>query len=136
MPVTALARTVIDLARSLPFAEAVAIADAALHRHLVTREELLAALARAVRRPGTSAAARVVAFADPGGMSVGESRSRVALRDAGIPAPVLQWTVVTRGGVGLGDVDFGWPQWRTVGEFDGKIKYGRLVRPGQSPGDV
>jgi len=23
-----------------------------------------------------------------------------------------------------------------VGEFDGKIKYGRLVRPGQAPGDA
>ena len=32
--------------------------------------------------------------------------------------------------------DFGWPAARTVGEFDGRVKYGRLVRPGQDPGDV
>ena len=32
--------------------------------------------------------------------------------------------------------DFAWPAQRTVGEFDGKVKYGRLLRPGQSPGDV
>lgn len=63
--------------RSLPFAEAVVIVDAALHRHLVTREELDVALGRATRRPGTPAADRVFRFASPGSMSVGESRSRV-----------------------------------------------------------
>jgi len=42
--------------------------------------------------------------------------------------------------VRLGDAtaycDFGWPAQRTVGEFDGKVKYGRLLRPGQEPGDA
>jgi hypothetical protein len=28
-------------------------------------------------------------------------------------------------------VDFCWEEQRTVGEFDGKIKYGRLLKPGQ-----
>jgi hypothetical protein len=32
--------------------------------------------------------------------------------------------------------DFGWPRQRTVGEFDGKVKYGRLLRPGQDAGDA
>jgi hypothetical protein len=32
--------------------------------------------------------------------------------------------------------DFGWPAQRTVGEFDGKVKYGRLLRPGQEPGEA
>ena len=32
--------------------------------------------------------------------------------------------------------DFGWPEQRTVGEFDGKVKYGRLLKPGQDPGDA
>jgi hypothetical protein len=32
--------------------------------------------------------------------------------------------------------DFYWPEFRTVGEFDGKVKYGRGLRPGQSSGDV
>jgi very-short-patch-repair endonuclease len=33
-------------------------------------------------------------------------------------------------------VDFLWPGQRTVGEFDGKIKYGRLLKPGQSLDEV
>jgi hypothetical protein len=36
----------------------------------------------------------------------------------------------------IGYADFGWPTYRTVGEFDGQIKYGRLLRPGQEPGDA
>jgi hypothetical protein len=35
-----------------------------------------------------------------------------------------------------GRCDFGWRRYRTVGEFDGRVKYGRLLKPGQSPGDV
>jgi hypothetical protein len=34
------------------------------------------------------------------------------------------------------EVDFGWPELRTVGEFDGLSKYGRLLRPGQDPAEV
>ena len=34
------------------------------------------------------------------------------------------------------EVDFGWPELRTVGEFDGLWKYGRLLRPGEEPADV
>jgi very-short-patch-repair endonuclease len=33
-------------------------------------------------------------------------------------------------------VDFLWREERTVGEFDGRIKYGRLLQPGQTPEDV
>jgi hypothetical protein len=51
-----------------------------------------------------------------------------------VPTPVLQWEVPTRGRAGR--TDFAWPEQRTVGEFDGRIKYGRLLRPGQQPGDA
>ena len=32
--------------------------------------------------------------------------------------------------------DFAWEEHELVGEFDGKVKYGRLLRPGQEPGDA
>lgn len=134
--VTTRARTVADIARSVPFEQAVVVADSALHRKLVTVGELDGALARCVRRPGSPAARRAIGFADGLSESVGESRSRVAMTMAGIPAPVLQWEVVTRSGLSLGRVDFAWPRFRVVAESDGKIKYGRLLRPGQAPGDA
>ena len=36
----------------------------------------------------------------------------------------------------IGRCHFGWEQLRTVREFDGRIKYGRCLRPGQDPGDA
>ena len=54
-----------------------------------------------------------------------------------LPEPQLQVEVIDElTGVLLGTTDFGWPEHRLLGEFDGKIKYGRLLKPGQSPGDV
>lgn len=61
--VTAPLRTVLDCARTLPFAEAVAVADSALRALAVSREDLVAASAR-LRGPGAGAARRVAAFAD------------------------------------------------------------------------
>jgi hypothetical protein len=88
---------------------------------------------RAARRPGSPAARRVVAFADERSASPGESRSRVALRNAGLPRPVLQREVHGRSGLWLACTDFGRPELRRVGEFGGKAKYGRLLKPGQAP---
>jgi hypothetical protein len=65
---------------------------------------------------------------------VGESRSRVAIALAGLPAPTVQWPVRIGGSTAY--TDFGWSQQRTVGEFDGKVKYGRLLKPGQDVGEV
>jgi predicted transcriptional regulator of viral defense system len=135
LPVTSLARTVVDLARATFVEVGVVVVDAALRVGLDT-DELAEVLGRSGRRPGCSKARRVVAFADGRSESVGESRSRVAIARAGLPAPVPQWEVLDEYGQLVGRVDFWWPRWRVVGEFDGKSKYGRLLRPGQDPGEV
>lgn len=135
-PTTTPARTVVDVARTVGFEEAVAVADAALHAGLVTPAQLAAALARAAGWPGAPAARRVVAAADGRSESVGETRSRLAIRRAGLPAPVPQWEVLDRTGRLVGRADFGWPGLRTVGEFDGMVKYGTLLRAGRSATEV
>ena len=73
----------------------------------------------------------MAAFADGRAESVGETRSRVAIQRAGLPPPVLQYAVIgTR-------TDFCWTDRRTVGEFDGKVKYSRRhLRAGETPGDA
>lgn len=134
IPVTSVARTVVDLARTAPFEQAVVVLDAALAMGLIGREELGEALLRAAGWRGSPAARRAAAFAEAGAESVGESRSRVAIYHAGLPQPLLQWQVPVDGRDWKSD--FAWPSLRTVGEFDGEIKYGRLLKPGQSPGDV
>jgi predicted transcriptional regulator of viral defense system len=140
LPVTSLARTVADLARSVPFEQAVVLADSAMFYKRFDRIEqtdLAEALERAPRWPGSPAARRVIAFANGLSESVGESRSRVAIAAAGLPLPVLQWDVHAAGTRAfIGRVDFGWPELRTVGEFDGLVKYGRTLQPDQDPVEV
>lgn len=135
LPVTSLARTVVDLGRTLPFPDAVAAADAALRTGL-DRAEVERALGRASGRPGIATSRRVVAFADPRSESAGESRSRVVLHAIGLPPSSLQYEVTDPSGRVIARCDFGWEEHRTVGEFDGLVKYGRLLQPGQTPGEV
>jgi hypothetical protein len=129
-------RTALDLARSLPFETAVAVLDTALHTDRLTRERLQERLFDIAGTRGSRAAARAVAFADGRSESVGESRSRVLLHDLGLAPTTLQLEIRSATGSLLGRADFGWEQHRVVGEFDGRVKYGRLLRPGQEPGDV
>ena len=119
---TTVARTVIDLARCLPFDEAVAVADSALYRGMTTRAELDAVLARCARWPGIQQARRVAGFADQRAESVLESLGRVAFQRAGLPPPDLQAWVGDEGEV-IGRVDFLWRQYATIAEADGAIKY-------------
>jgi hypothetical protein len=136
MRVTTPGRTVNDVARTVPFEQAVVVADAALAKLAIDRSSLLAAQARTGLWRGAPQALRAISFADGGARSPGESRSRVAIHRAGLPAPVLQYEILDDEGRFVGCVDFAWPHLRTVGEFDGKIKYGRLLEPGRSAGDV
>jgi hypothetical protein len=134
--VTSPERTLLDIARSLPFEQALIPADAALHRHLVKRGQLEQSLCRAAHRRGNAAARQVLAFARAGAESPGETRSRVAIHRAGLPPPVLQHEVRTVAGLVLGKVDFWWEEYGVAGEFDGRVKYGRVLKPGQDPGEV
>jgi hypothetical protein len=133
--VTSLARTVLDLARTLPMTQAVAAGDRALTLGL-TRTELDAGLVAMKRWPGVRAARRVVEFLDIRSESVGESVSRVRLMEDGLPASEPQHEIYRPDGQFLARVDFYWKEQRTVGEFEGKIKYGRLLKPGQRIEDV
>jgi hypothetical protein len=135
MPVTSLARTVLDLARTLPMTQAVAAGDRALALGL-TRQELGACLCAMEHWPGVRAARRVVGFLDVRAESVGESVSCVRLMEEGLPRPELQREIFGPDGRLIARVDFYWDEHKTVGEFDGKIKYGRLLRPRQCVEDV
>ncbi len=127
VPVTSVARTVIDLGRTAPFAEAVAVADSALRGKLVTPGELETVLARCARWPGIQRARRVAAFADPLAESVLESISRAVFHELGLPPPELQvW--VGDGDEIVGRVDFLWREHGTIAEADGAVKYTGAAR--------
>jgi hypothetical protein len=133
--VTDVTRTVLDLARSLPF-EAAVVLDAALHESRLSRESVEQRISDIAGTRGSRHAARVVRFADGRSESVGESRSRILLHQLGLSPSAIQFPVATPAGQLVGHTDFAWEKSRVVGEFDGRVKYGRLLRPGQDPGDA
>ncbi|TDO85404.1 type IV toxin-antitoxin system AbiEi family antitoxin domain-containing protein [Enemella evansiae] len=133
--VTDLPTTVLDLIRALQPADAVAVADRALALGL-DRAELLERIGRERGRRGNANARRVLLFADRLAESAGESWTRWAFHCAGLPAPKLQVEFFDHRGVPVARVDFDWPEWGVCAEFDGEIKYGRLLRPGQGVADV
>jgi hypothetical protein len=134
-PVTSIARTVLDQARTSPFQQAVALADRALALGLQSAE-LEEGLAQMARWPGVRKARRTCGFADGRSESVGESMSRVRFVEQELPTPALQYEVYDGGDSLIARSDFGWEERGTLGEFDGKIKYGRLLKPGQRVEDV
>jgi Protein of unknown function (DUF559)/Transcriptional regulator, AbiEi antitoxin len=119
--VTTVARTVMDLARLLPFMDAVVTADSALRQGLSTKPELLRVADSCVRWPGVSQALTAVAFADARAESVLESCARVVFGKSGLEPADLQVTFRGPGYVYRGD--FYWPAHRTIAEADGMAKY-------------
>lgn len=134
LPATTLGRTILDVGRHEPLGWAVATGDAAMRLGL-TGEALDAALASARRRPFVGRARRAIGLLNPLAESAGESISRITMMLAGLPEPVLQPRIVLPSGEVVYP-DFGWLDRGVVGEFDGLVKYGRLVPQGEVPADV
>ena len=140
--VTSPARTLLDLARALPFADAVVALDHATNprraapRLLVYPEELSEQLSREGTGRGMAKAQRAIDFSRPNSDNPGESVSRVAIFELGFPDPELQVRHRNpRGGWYYTDVE--WLPYRTIGEFDGKGKYLKdEFLHGRTPGEA
>jgi len=133
--VTALPRTLLDLARVLPFSAAVALLDHGVRAQLVTPfgvrmpgaepSELAEDLRAIAGGRGVRHARSVVEFCDPRSASPGESVSRANMHLLGFPPPELQVPFPRADGNGVDVVDFDLPALGTFGEFDGRAKYER-----------
>lgn len=121
LPVTTAARTVADLARTLPFTDAVVVADSALREEKTTKPELRAVLDACSRWPGVRQARRVVEFADERAESPLESAARVVFDQFGLEPPELQATIL--GPNFAYRADFLWREHKVVVEADGLAKY-------------
>jgi len=115
LPVTTLARTLVDCAADLPRLEAVAAADQFL-RAGIDAGSLSAAL-EPMHGDRLRRANATLLAADPRSESPMESWTRCLISDAGLPAPVPQLRVRTPNGRSK-FLDFGWDRWRTGVEYD------------------
>ena len=121
LPTTSPGRTVLDCARTLPGRDGLAIADAALHRTLVTEEDLMTVLDAQSGWPGSATARAVLSLADGRRESPLESWSAWAFDRAGLPRPQWQLDLLSADGAFLGRCDAWWEG--VAGEADGRSKY-------------
>lgn len=117
--VTTPLRTCMDLGCTRPRWRALAAMDAFMRHYAITREEMLRLLPRYFRRRGVVQLRQLIPIADPRAESLRESRTRLAIEDAGLPRPVLQhW--VTVGGRPIFRLDLAYPHAMVAVEYDGR----------------
>lgn len=122
-PVTSLARTVVDLARTLPPAAAVVTADAALQRDPESAVQIAEVCRMCRRWPRIARARKALALADGRSESPLESYSRLVILRLALPRPELQALIRSPQGWPLGRGDFYWDEFGVIGEADGRSKY-------------
>lgn len=129
------ARAALDTARLHSLVAGVVAADHALRVHLCTRDDLAAVVATMAGLAGVARARLCCSLASEHSESPGESWSAVVLHEHGLPQPERQQPFYDEAGF-IGRTDFWWPDANLAGEFDGRVKYGRVNPSGRAPEEV
>lgn len=133
--VTSATRTAIDVTTSLEVEAALVCVNYLLHQGHTSIDAIRERYASMRHHPFTLRSELVFRLADPRLESVGESRTWHACWRFGVPMPVPQYEVVVNGRV-IARLDFAWPEHGVWIEFDGKEKYIKLLRQGETTGDA
>lgn len=136
LPVMTVERALVEAATVVSSESALVSADAALHAGLCGPDAIRRSFARSVHWAGSRYVHTMLRLMDGRAESVGESRARWLFVTQGLPAPELQFEVYDDHGVLVAVTDFVWHDRKAFGEFDGKVKYTKLVREGEDPGEV
>ncbi|MFC6019627.1 DUF559 domain-containing protein [Plantactinospora solaniradicis] len=119
LPVTTPVRTAFDLGRRPPRTSAVVAIDALFNRRLVKPAALSGYFVDRAGWPGVALLREVLSLAEPESESPMETRLRLVLVDADLPAPTPQYDVYDAQGRFLGRVDLAYPRWRIALEYEG-----------------
>lgn len=131
---TDVARTVLDLTRTMPFSQAVPLLDWSISSRNAYRIEKRDLTAEAERMRCAPKQWRAIDFADARSGSIGESEARAVIHELGFVAPHLQRRFVDREGEMFSD--FHWEGPNVAAEFDGKAKYTREEYTKGDPAEV
>jgi hypothetical protein len=137
VPVVAATRLGLELPTVVDLEHALCFVNELLRRNETTVDELRDRYESMVRWPHSLKTDLVLKLAHGKCQSVGENRFWYLCWRQHLPRPEPQYEVrdpVT--GEVVAELDFAWPDHGVFAEFDGKVKYTRLLLPGQSPGDV
>ncbi|SEQ34745.1 type IV toxin-antitoxin system AbiEi family antitoxin domain-containing protein [Microlunatus flavus] len=130
------ARAVWEVACRSSLEAGVVTADSALHQDRQIEPLLKDLNERFASVPGSRRARIALRLADHRSESAGESVTRVQCYRFGLPAPELQHEVWDERGELVARLDFWWEDFGHAAEFDGRIKYDKLLRPGETAVDV
>jgi len=129
------ARCVLEAGSRVGGERALVMTDSLLHLGLSDADQLGASFRRLEHWPWMRRMHVPVRMADDGAESPGESRGRWLFRMHRLPRPETQYQVYDSDRL-VATTDWCWPGEGLFGEFDGAIKYGRVLKPGQDVGEV
>lgn len=130
------ARAAWETAMLVDFERSLIVINSLLHEGKTTVELLQHELVDVYQWPGTLSHELLLAECDPRIETVGETRTYYALRGRGLPTPVPQFEVIGPSGVVIARLDFALPELKVWLEFDGRVKYEKLLGPGDRASDV
>ena len=114
----------------------IVVADDFIRRGLTSKEELRQIYDCVRDWPGALILRLVIERCDGRAESVGETLGRELFRKHRVPMPVPQFEVFHPSGRLAGRTDWAWPERKLLGEFDGKEKYLRYLKPGETVTDA
>lgn len=126
-------RTALDCTTLAGVEQGLVIVNGLLHLRETTSELLAQRYASMRHWPSTLTTELVLRLADGRCESAGESRTLHLLWKQHLPSPQPQYLVRNSRGVVVARVDFAWPEFGVFLEFDGKVKYLRHLREGETP---
>ena len=126
------ARTVLDVAMVHGVEAGIVVADDFIRRRLTSKDELRQVYDCVKDWPGALILRLVIERCDGKAESVGETLGRELFRKHRVPMPVPQFEVFHPNGALAGRTDWAWPERKLLGEFDGKEKYLRFRKPGET----
>lgn len=119
LPIAGVAETWAQLAPTLRLDDLIIAADHLLTHGLTDRAGLTEA-ASCLRRRGAVSLAAAIEEARTGSESPRESETRLTLTRAGLPEPLLNWTLRDRAGRFVARLDLAYPAYRVCVEYDGR----------------
>jgi hypothetical protein len=132
VPVTPAARAAVEVTTVLPVEPALVLVNGLLHSGATTPAEVDAEVERLREWPGTLHTRLVQSLSDPRVQSVAESRTLYLCWSQHLPRPEPQVPIVDEWGQVFAYADFAWKSRGVFLEFDGRIKYERFRRKGES----
>ncbi|MCD6638997.1 MAG: type IV toxin-antitoxin system AbiEi family antitoxin domain-containing protein [Nocardioides sp.] len=130
--VTRAARAAVEATTILGVEPSLVAVNGLLRAKAMTVEDFRAEVRNCKYWPGTLTANLVLHLADPRLESVGEDRLWFLMHRQGLPMPEPQVIVRDETGREFARVDFAWLERGVFLEFDGRVKYERYRRDGES----